>query len=250
MEKQCLILIPTGDPTGYAPGHFNLVYDYVLVPACRLAGFWPERAQNTDSILKSIMESELVICDLSANDPVVLHVFAIRLALNLPVLLLKDSKTQLSFYSGDFTEVQYDESLRIDMVQKATQELGVALTKVYDSKGEPNTLLNRLGINLARKEPEPLQPAYVPEALHEPEQHKEPALPVISPLPDYVGEPFGEEELEKLKTGTFLFHMNYGKGEIKSIRKVGKDIMGSIQFDSGQKIILLNASDILRRVNG
>jgi hypothetical protein len=251
MEKQCLIITPAGDPAGYASGHFGLVYDYVLVPACRLAGFWPERADgNTLGLLKSLLESEIVLCELSTTDETAWHALAVRQALSLPVILVKDSRSQLPFFNGDLTEVVYDESLRIDTVQKATQALGEAIQQVFEAKGEPNTIINRLGIRLTKKQPESVAPVFVPEPLQETAAPKEPALPIISPLPDYVGEPLSEADIERLKVGAFIFHMNYGKGEIKSVRKVGKDIMGSIQFESGQKIILLNASDILRRVEG
>jgi hypothetical protein len=253
MENKCLIIMPTSEPEGYASGHFGRVYDYILLPACRAAGFWPERADSpTDSsadIIKHILESDIAICDLSANSTNVLYAFAIRQALNLPVVLVKDVRTALSFYSKDFNEVEYDDSLRIDTVQKATQSIGDALKVAFENKGERNTLLTRLGIDFTKKVIVP-EITFVPEPLVEPAAHKEPALPVISPLPSYVGEPFTEEEMEKLKVGGSLFHMNYGKGEIKTLKKVGKDTMAGIQFDSGQKILVLSASNLLRKIDG
>jgi hypothetical protein len=251
MENKCLIIMPTSEPEGYASGHFGRVYDYILLPGCRAAGFWPERADNPNDspadIIKNILESDIAICDMSSNSTSVLYAFAIRQALNLPVVLVKDGRTNLSFYSKDFNEVEYDDSLRIDTVQKATQAIGDALKVAFYNKGERNTLLTRLGIDFTKKAVVPVA-TFVPEPLVEPPTHKEPALPVISPLPSYVGEPFTEEEIEKLKIGAFLFHMNYGKGEIKTLKKVGKDSMAGIQFESGQKILVLNASGILRKI--
>src|SRR6185436_9898436 len=142
MEKQCLIILPTGDPDGYATGHFGRVYDYVIIPACRLAGFWPERADNPNTnssasdIIKNIIESEMAVCDLSSNNPNVLYAFAIRQALNLPVVIVKDIKTKLTFFSKEFTQVEYDDSLRIDTVQKATETLSEALKTSFANKGE------------------------------------------------------------------------------------------------------------------
>jgi hypothetical protein len=252
MENKCLIIMPTSEPEGYASGHFGRVYDYILLPACRAAGFWPERADNPNNspedIIRNILESDIVICDLSSNNTSVLYAFAIRQSLNLPVVLVKDGRTNLSFYSKDFNEVEYDDSLRIDTVQKATQAIGDALKAAFDNKGERNTLLTRLGIDFTKKVVVP-ETTFVPEPLIEPVVHKEPALPVISPLPSYVGESFAEEEIEKLKVGGFLFHLNYGKGEIKTLKKVGKDNMAGIQFDSGQKILVLNASNLLRKID-
>src|SRR5262245_49737629 len=128
MDNKCLIFMPSGEPTGYASGHFGRVYDYVIIPACRLAGFWPERADSSSAsgadTIKNIIESDIAICDLSANDTNVLYALAIRQALGLPVVLIKDAKTTLNFYSKEFGEIVYDDSLRIDTVQSATQALG------------------------------------------------------------------------------------------------------------------------------
>lgn len=243
--------MPTSEPQGYASGHFGRVYDYILVPACRAADFWPERADNPNDsqaeVIKNMLESEIVICDLSSNNQHVLYVFAIRQALNLPVVLVKDGRTNLSFYSKDFNEVEYDDSLRIDTVQKATQTIADALKSAHDNRGERNTLLNRLGIDFAKKIVVP-EPTFIPEPLVEPAAPKEPTLPVISPLPSFVGDSFTEEEIEKLKVGGFLFHMNYGKGEIKTLKRVGRDNMAGIQFDSGQKILVITASSVFRKI--
>lgn len=253
MENKCLIIMPNSEPEGYASGHFGRVYDYILLPACRAAGFWPERADGTgespSEIIKNIIESEIAICDLSSNNTNVLYAFAIRQALNLPVVLVKDVHTNLSFYSKDFNEVEYDDSLRIDTVQKATQAISDALKGAFENKGERNTLLTRLGIDFTKKAVVP-ETTFVPEPLIEPAAPKEPALPVISPLPDYVGEAFTEDEVDKLKIGNFLFHLNYGKGEIKTLKKVGKDNMAGIQFNSGQKILVLSASNLFRKIDG
>ncbi|HRG79311.1 MAG TPA: hypothetical protein PL167_06855, partial [Cyclobacteriaceae bacterium] len=98
MEKRCFIILPMGDPDGYTPGHFNRVYQYILVPACRLAGFSPLRADGPEldsalDIIKTIIESDVTICDISSNNPAALYGFAIRQASSLPVTLLKDLKT-------------------------------------------------------------------------------------------------------------------------------------------------------------
>jgi hypothetical protein len=250
MDNQCLIFMPSSEPVGYTPGHFGRVYDYVIVPACRVAGVWPEKADNPNStpedFLKSLLKSEIAIYDLTTSDPHILYSLAIRQALNLPVVIVKDGKSLLPFYSQE--AVEYDDSLRIDTVQKATEAIGAALKNALENKGEKNALLTRLGIDLEKKKAM-VENTFVPEPLSEPPPPKEPSLPIISPLPDYVGSPFTETEIEKLKVGGFLFHLNHGKGEIKTLKRVGKDNMAGIQFDSGQKILMLTTSDLFRKVD-
>jgi hypothetical protein len=256
--------MPQDEPSGYAQGHFNRVYDYVIVPACRAAGYWPTRADlethdNPLAVLKEIIDSEIVLCDLSANNSTALYGLAIRQALALPVTLTKDAKSIVMFDASDLGVVEYDETLRIDTVQKAVEALGEALKKAVETKKERHTLLNRLSIGL---------PQYTAQnttveadvtsnstaSTDEPTDQKvakaeEIHIPIISPLPDYVGEPFSEQQIGKLKAGDALFHLRHGKGKVNFIKKMGKDQLASIQFESGPKLLVLGASNFFRKIN-
>jgi hypothetical protein len=67
--------MPNSDPDGYAKGHIGRVYQYILVPACRFAGFSPIRMDDPTmqetplDIIKTVIESDIVLCDLSSNNP-------------------------------------------------------------------------------------------------------------------------------------------------------------------------------------
>lgn len=251
--------MPASEPAGYASGHFNRVYEYIVVPACRMAGFWPERADNPNTnntasdILKNIIDSDIAICDLSANNQDVLYGLAVRQALGLPLVLIKDLKTYAMFNLLELETVVVDESLRIDTVQKEVESLSEALKKTFANKPVANSLLGRLGIG-PDKAIEAQQISFTPPVVEsnyqgEVPEHKEPHLPVISPLPDYVGDPITELDVERLRVGDSLFHINYGKGEIKAVRKIGRDKMAEVGFESGSKTLVLGTSGILRTVN-
>ena len=252
MEKKCFIIMPLGDPEGYAKGHFNRVYQYIIVPACRLAGFSPARADDPTAndqaldIIKNMIESDIVICDLSSTFSSALYGFAIRQGVNLPVTLMKDTKTLLAFDFQLFGDVEYDESLRIDTVQQEIETLSEALKKNFANKAETNSLLSRLGIGAAQ----PAAPRYEPEPVENENIKKESQLPIISPLPDFVGDPITQhDEIDKLKVGDFLFHMNYGKGEIRTLKKMAKDKLAEVHFESGSKTLVLVTSGIWRKIN-
>lgn len=34
-KKKCFVIMPISDVDGYPKGHFNRVYDYIIVPACK-----------------------------------------------------------------------------------------------------------------------------------------------------------------------------------------------------------------------
>ena len=255
MENRCFIIMPNGDPSGYPQGHFNIVYEYVIEPACRAAGFWPTRSDSASSdhpmdIVKTIIDSEVIICDLSANNSNALYGLSIRHALDLPVTVVKDSKTLVPFNTSDFGLIEYDESLRIDTVKKAVEHLTEALKNAIATKKSRHQLLDRLSIGLPQLTNEPTKidsDAYF--APVEEAKAKEPQLPKISPLPDYVGEPFNEAEINKLKVGNELFHLNHGKGKVNFVKVTGKDKLASIQFESGTKLLVLAASDYYRTIN-
>lgn len=246
MDNKCLIIMPEKDPEGYPKGHCDRVYQYILVPACGYAGLTPARANDaaaSDSpmdILRNIIESDIVICDLSAKTPNSLYGFAIRQSMGLPVIMIKDAKTRVSAELQVFEPMEYDDSLRIDTVQKEIEALSEILKKTRAAKSDRNPLISRFDFGSVGG-----GSAHADEPVHKEESH----LPVISPVPSYVGGPITQqEELDKLKAGDFVFHINYGKGEIKSLSKMGKDKMAKIQFESGSKLLVLIPSGIFRKI--
>lgn len=257
MENKCFIIMPPGEPSGYPQGHFNRVYDYIIIPACRAAGYWPTRSDLTPpddslAVVKDIIDSEITICDLSANNSNALYGLAVRHSLNLPVTLVKDMKTFVKFDANDLDLVEYDESLRIDTVQKAIEILTEALKKAVANKKEKHPLLHRLGIGFPQVTDTNITSSPTSSDHTAPEEEtkaKEHHLPKISPLPDYVRDSFTEEEIGKLKAGNFLFHLNHGKGKVNFVKIAGKDKLASIQFESGTKLLVLAVSDFFRKIN-
>jgi hypothetical protein len=259
MDNRCFIIMPPGEPSGYPQGHFSRVYDYVIVPACRAAGYWPTRSDtvkydNPIDVVKDIIDSEVVLCDLSANNSDALYGLAVRQSLDLPVASIKDTKTIVIFGANDFGLLEYDESLRIDTVQKAIEILGDALRKSVENKKERHQLLNRLSIGL----PKVAAPSLTVDSdfmsndqsvLEEEPKAKEPSLSKISPLPDYVSDPFTEEEFGKLKGGSVLFHLHYGKGKVNFVKNSGKEKLASIEFETGTKLLVLTVSDFFRKIS-
>lgn len=259
MEKRCFIILPLTEPEGYAKGHFNRVYQYIIVPACRNAGFSPFRMGDPAmddtpfGIINTMIESEIVLCDISSNDQHALYGFAIRQATGLAVTLMKDIKTNVNANIPEFDIVEYDESLRIDTVQNEVETLSEALKKAFDDKPTPNEIIRRLNIETPPVIEAPTFSTFAevvttPSPMEE-DVEKEAPLPIISPLPGFVGLPFAQHEIDILKPGDFIFHLNYGKGEILTINHKTRDVIAKVHFDSGSKILVVVASDIFRKIN-
>jgi hypothetical protein len=157
-EPVCFVVMPISDVEGYEPGHFGRVYEHIIKPACKIAGLQPIRADEVQvtnyialDILRKILDADMVICDLSAKNPNVLYELGIRQAFNLPVTLIKDSKTSRIFDIQGLRDIEYDESLRIDKINDAVESIANTLknTSTLD-ENEVNSLVQLLGVQSAK----------------------------------------------------------------------------------------------------
>ena len=149
--------MPISDQEGYEKGHFSRVYEYLIKPACEKVGFVPVRADDETKtnyividIIKKILESDIVICDLSAKNPNVLYELGLRQAFNKKALLIKDIKTGRIFDIQGLRTIDYDESLRVDSVQKDINSLAKSLKETFEAnESEVNSLIQLLSIKPA-----------------------------------------------------------------------------------------------------
>lgn len=154
-DRICLVIMPAYDNMPYESGHFNLVYEYMIKPACIKAGFIAQRLQTTYRLkhisindLKAVVTSEVAICDLSSNNSEVLYQLGIRQGFDLPTLLLKDTLTNRIFDIRSFQDIEYDENLRIDRVNKTIDEISLALTTLSNAEDKSlNSVSSLLGIH-------------------------------------------------------------------------------------------------------
>tara|TARA_R110002051_G_scaffold23603_1_gene59379 strand:- start:227 stop:1030 length:804 start_codon:yes stop_codon:yes gene_type:complete len=155
--KTCFVIMPISDQDGYEKGHFTRVYQHIIKPACEKAGFYAIRADDEIKtnyivldIIKKIIESEIVICDLSAKNPNVLYELGIRQAFNKKAVLIKDNKTNRIFDIQGLRTIDYDENLRIDEVQKGINNIAKTLKETYETKEEDvNSLIQLLSLKPA-----------------------------------------------------------------------------------------------------
>lgn len=162
-KKTCFIVMPIADMDGYDKGHFSRVYKHLISPACLAAGYQPVRADDVDTshyivvdIMRKIVESDMVLCDLSGRNPNVMFELGFRQAFNLPTVLIKDEKTPNVFDIQGIRHTSYDHNLRIDNVQEKIEKIANALKTTSDNNTQDITSLVQL---LA------LQPAKVPSGV-------------------------------------------------------------------------------------
>lgn len=229
--------MPISDTDEYPNGHFGRVYSHIIKPACELAGFTAIRADDIMTtnyialdILKNIINCDMAICDLSSRNPNVLYELGIRQAFNLPVTLIKDSRTERIFDIQGFRDVEYDESLRIDTVEESIQELAETIKNTYSNKNEINSLISLLSIEPAKisektkisSEAELILTSLLGletrmrgiETRLNYSIHNITPPPIVSQvLPHDVGELITLNEFDKLKKGDLLYHHKFGIGQ-------------------------------------
>lgn len=258
--KECFIIMPISNNENYSEGHFNRVYNHLIIPACELAGFKAVRADdiiNTNyiaiDIIKRIIESDMAICDLSSQNPNVLYELGIRQAFNKPVTLIKDRNTNRIFDIQGFRDFEYDENLRIDNVENEVENLAELIQNTYNSQGEEiNSLVSLLSLTPAKlkegKKSLSTETELIlntlsilekkisnfennnynvkKEVYYSPSQKLYYAgggteVTGYEPMLPNVGERLTKNELNKLKAGDKVYHGKYGIGEILSIEQIG-----------------------------
>lgn len=111
--KECFVVMPISDSDGYETGHFQHVYNDIIMPACEMSGFKPVRADEVKQtnlihldILQKLIDSPMCICDLSSRNPNVLFELALRQAFDKPVALIQEVGTKPIF---DISPLRYTE---------------------------------------------------------------------------------------------------------------------------------------------
>lgn len=165
IEKRptCFVIMPISEVHGYDSGHFARVYEHVLKPAISRAGYNAIRADDTNKtdyivigIIRKIIDSEMVLCDYSARNPNVMYELGIRHAFNKPVVLIKDRMTDKVFDIQGLRFHEYDNTLRIDSVEKDIEKISKAISETAGAAAsDVNSVIALAGIRVAAAEPEP-----------------------------------------------------------------------------------------------
>lgn len=161
MEKPekptCFVIMPISDAHGYDQGHFGRVYEHILKPAISQAGYCAVRADDANKtdyivvgIVQRIINSDMVLCDLSAKNPNVMYELGLRHAFDKPVALVKDKNTDKVFDIQGLRYTEYDSSLRVDSVHKDVDRIAKAIQETAASDpNDINSVIRLAGIKPA-----------------------------------------------------------------------------------------------------
>jgi len=163
-EPYCFIIMPIADVDGYPQGHFKQVYENIISPACELAGYKAQRADEVKAsnlihldILNKLIEAPIAICDLSTRNPNVLFELGIRQAFDKPVVLIQEKGTPRIFDIAPLRYLEYSKEMKYHEVLRSQEELKESLqaTAIADGEvGNVNSIVKLLALNNPAKIPD------------------------------------------------------------------------------------------------
>ncbi len=129
MDKKCFVICPIGDNDSDVRKRSNQLLEHIIEPVCNECGFSVDRVDlmnNNGSITNQILEClrvyELVIADLSDHNPNVFYELGYRSSLNLPIIQLKSTGSNIPFDIASIKTLDYDLS-DLDKVKRLKNEL-------------------------------------------------------------------------------------------------------------------------------
>lgn len=153
---ECFIAMPISDPEGYESGHFARVYQQMLAPACERAGYRPVRADDVREtnlihldVLRRLVDSPVVLCDLSARNPNVFFELGLRQAFDKPVVLVQELGTPRIFDVALLRITPYRPARIYDEVLEDQARIAEAIVATVESSRRNdgvNSIVRMLGL--------------------------------------------------------------------------------------------------------
>ena len=132
--------MPFTEPDGYERGHFSRVFRDVFRPACESAGYTAVRADDVRAtnlihldVLQRLLESPMVLCDLSSRNPNVLFELGLRQAFDKPVVLVQEVGAPAIFDVALLRCTEYRKALRYDEVLEDQRSIAQAIRETADA---------------------------------------------------------------------------------------------------------------------
>lgn len=139
-RKKCFFVTPIGKAGSSENKKMNAVLDNILKPVCEEKGYKVTASNKIDDtgsitaqIITELVESDLVIVDLTNANPNVMYELGVRHSFSKPCIAICDNSTTLPFDIADERTIFFDDSI------EGTGNLMEELTRKIDSITEDGT---------------------------------------------------------------------------------------------------------------
>lgn len=138
----CFVIMPFVEKTEeYSTGFFNEVFASLFKPALEAAGFEAKTAKRQGSdviqatIINDLLDSHLVLCDLTEHNPNVLFELGLRMAEEKPIVIVKAAGTNPIFDVDHLLRVEsYDPNLWPSTVEKDVPKLAAHIKEAWATR--------------------------------------------------------------------------------------------------------------------
>lgn len=138
-EQTCFVISPIGEEKSETRENADLVLKHIIRPAVSEAGFKVERADEidksgiiTNQIIQYVLESDLVVADLSGRNPNVFYELALRHAARKPLIQIIRKGEELPFDVAAMRTIRYD--LDLEGAEKAKSEISSYIASLTGAK--------------------------------------------------------------------------------------------------------------------
>jgi len=149
----CGIVMPISEIDGLPPAHWSEVLN-LLISSAEKAGFTSKLVSESSfsgviqqRIIQNLYQNELVICDVSGQNPNVMFELGLRLAFDKATIVVVDDKTKISFDTAPIEHLIYPRDLRHGKIVDFAERLTEMIKATYEeSKKEGySTFLKHFG---------------------------------------------------------------------------------------------------------
>ncbi len=163
-SKTCFVISPIGEPKSETRSRADRLFKYIITPAVKILGYIPIRADQisepgiiTNQIIENVVESDLVIADLTGHNPNVFYELAIRHSIKKKYIQLIQIGESLPFDIKVTRTIQYDLQ-DLDNVDKVKNELSSSIIKLQKSNKPIDTPISvTLDLKAFRESGKPIE---------------------------------------------------------------------------------------------
>lgn len=127
--KKCFVVSPIGEDGSEVRKRADQVFKYIIAPVCDEVGFEPIRVDKlnqpdsiTQTIIDYLMDSELVIADITGHNPNAFYEMGYRASNGKPIIHLKSKNERIPFDIAGIRAFDYDLS-DLDSVEEVKSRL-------------------------------------------------------------------------------------------------------------------------------
>ncbi len=153
-QPKCGIIMPIAAMGDCTETHWTEVLN-ILTEAVEDVGFTADIVSNADevtviqkTIVQNLYELPVVVCDVSQKNPNVMFELGMRLAFDMPTIIVKDDQTSFSFDTGVIEHLEYPRDLRFAKINQFKEKLGKKVRATFEKRSsEPDysTFLRHFG---------------------------------------------------------------------------------------------------------